>query len=73
MVKEWVKDAKNEARVEANLHVETNKALDAVEQKNKELTVKLIVEERAQKSAKASLQNTRTRLRINAKSSITLR
>ena len=73
MVEEWVKDARNEARVEANLHAETKKALDAIEQKNKELTVKLTVEERAQKSAKASLQNTRTRLRINAKSSITLR
>lgn len=73
MVEEWVKDARNEVRDEANLHVETNKAVGVVEQKNKELVMKLTVEERVRKSAEASLQNARTRLRINVKSSITLR
>ena len=34
MAEEWVKDARNEARVEAILCAETNKALGAVEQKN---------------------------------------
>lgn len=34
MAKEWVKDAQNEARVEANLQAETSKALSAAEQKN---------------------------------------
>ena len=27
MAKEWVRDARNDARVEANLHAETSKAL----------------------------------------------
>ena len=31
MVEEWEKDAHNEARVEANLFVETSKALGVVE------------------------------------------
>ena len=34
MAKKWVKDARNKARVEANLRTETNKALDAAEHKN---------------------------------------
>ena len=54
---EWVKDARNEARVEANLLVETRKALGVVEQKNQELTVKLTTEERGQKSVEAGLKN----------------
>ena len=55
VVEEWVKNARNEARVEANLHVEANKALSASEQKNKELAVKLKAEEKAQKSVEAAL------------------
>ena len=31
MAEEWEKDARNEARVEANLRTETNKALGAAE------------------------------------------
>ena len=31
MAKEWVRDARNEARVEANLHAKTSKAFDAAE------------------------------------------
>ena len=58
MVEEWVKDARNEVRVEANLHAETSKALGAAEQKNQELTMKLTTEKRERKSAKAGLKNT---------------
>ena len=54
---EWVKDAQNEARVEANLRAETSKALGAVEQKNQELATKLIVEEKGRKNIETSLKN----------------
>ena len=54
---EWVKDAQNEARVKANLYVETSKALGVVEQKNQELAAKLITEERGRKSIETSLKN----------------
>ena len=30
VAEEWVKDARNEAKVEANLHTKTNKALGAM-------------------------------------------
>ena len=52
-----MRDTQNEAKVEANLRFETNKALGATEQKNKELTARLIVEERKQKSVEAGLKN----------------
>jgi len=55
--KEWVKDARNDARVKANLHAKANKALGASEQKNKELNSKLVAEERARLSAEAGLKN----------------
>ena len=54
---EWVKDAQNEARVEANLRAETSKALGTVEQKNQELATKLIVEEKGRKNIETSLKN----------------
>ena len=54
---EWVKNAQNEARVEANLRAETSKALGAVEQKNQELATKLIVEEKGRKNIETSLKN----------------
>ena len=57
VAEEWVKDARSEARAEANLCVETNKALGAVKHENKELAFKLTVEERARRSAKAGLKN----------------
>ena len=34
MAKEWVKDAQNEARIKANLHAKTSKALGTAKQKN---------------------------------------
>ena len=57
MAEEWVKDARNEARVKANLRAETDRALGTAKQKNQELTTQLIVEERARRSVKAGLQN----------------
>ena len=53
MAEEWVKDAPNEAKVEANLRAETSKALGAAKQKNQELTV----EEKERRSAEAGLKN----------------
>ena len=47
MAEEWVKDAQNEVRVEANLRVEIDKAVGAAKQKNQELTTKLAAEEKA--------------------------
>jgi len=58
MAEEWVKDAPNEAKVEANLRAETSKALGAAKQKNQELTTKLTAEERERRSAEAGLKNT---------------
>lgn len=55
MDEECIKDARNEARVEANLRAETDKTLGTAEQKNKEFMVKLTAEERARKSAEAGL------------------
>lgn len=53
---EWMKDARNEARAEANLCAETSKALSSVEQKVQELTVKLTAGERERRSAEAGLK-----------------
>ena len=47
----------NEARVKANIHAKTDRALGAAKQKNQELITQLIAEERAQRSIEASLQN----------------
>ena len=57
VAEEWVKDAQNEARVEANLRAETSKALKALKHKNQELVAKLTAEERARKSVEADLKN----------------
>ena len=59
MAEEWVTDARNEARVKANLYAEAKRALGACEQKNKELANKLVAEEKARLSAKAGLKNAR--------------
>ena len=48
-VEEWVKDARNKAKVEANLRAKANKALGAVTQENQELATKLTIEERARR------------------------
>ena len=57
VAEEWVKDAQNKARAEANLRVQTSKALRALKHKNQELVAKLIVKERAQRSVEADLKN----------------
>ena len=57
VVEEWVKDAQNDAQFEANLRAEANKALGASEQKNKELTSKLVAEERTHLSTEMGLKN----------------
>ena len=57
MAEEWVNDTRNEARVEANLRVDANKALGAAEQKNKELASKLAAEERAHLNVEVGLKN----------------
>ena len=57
MAEEWVKDARNEARLAYNLRAKTSKALGAAEQKNKELTTKLVTKDRRRKSAEAGLKN----------------
>ena len=57
MVEEWVKDARNEVRVKANLHAKAKRALGATQQKNQQLNTKLTTEERARKSAEVGLQN----------------
>lgn len=52
-----MKDACNEARVEANLRTETNKTLGAAEQKNQELIAKLTFKDRERRSVEAGLKN----------------
>ena len=55
MAEEWTRDMRNEAKVKANLHAETNRALKAAKQKNKKLQANLIAEERAQRNIEVSL------------------
>ena len=57
MAEEWVKDARNETKVEANLRVETSKAPNVTKQKNQKLSAKLTTEERERRSTEASLKN----------------
>lgn len=52
----WVKDARNNSRLADNLRAETNKALGAAKQKNKELAVKLAIANRNRKSTEANLK-----------------
>jgi len=55
MAEEWIRDTWNEAKVEANLYIETNKALGATEQKNRKLRANLIAEERARRNTEVGL------------------
>ena len=57
MAQEWVKEARNDVKNEAHLHVKAEKSLRATKQKCKELASKLIVEERKRRSAEAGLKN----------------
>ena len=60
VVEEWVRDARNEVRVEAHSRVEIEKALGALKQEHTELENKLIVKERGRKSAEAFLKSAET-------------
>jgi len=57
VVKEWVWDARNEARVEAYSHAKTEKSLGAFKQEQTEMATKLIAEERARRSAEPGLKS----------------
>ena len=52
-----MKNARNEARVEANLHTKTSKALGTIEQKIQELTTKVTAKEGERRSSEAGLKN----------------
>lgn len=60
MVKEWVQDARNKARVEAHSRAETKKSLGALKQERTELANKLTTVERARLSAEAGLKSMET-------------
>ena len=57
VVEEWVRDARNEARAEANSRAEAKKPLRALKQEKQELGTKLTVEEKARRNAEARLKN----------------
>ena len=56
MAKEWVNRARNDAKNEVSLHLETEKPLGFVKEENKDLLSKLIAEERERKFAQAGLK-----------------
>ena len=60
MAKEWVKEAQNDVKNEVYLHLETEKALRAVNKENKELLSKLTAEKRERRSAEVRLKNAQT-------------
>ena len=60
MAKEWVKDARNNVKNMVYLRLETEKALGAAKEENRELLSKLIIEERERKSIEAGLKNAQT-------------
>ena len=53
MAKEWLNKARNDAKSNVYLRLETEKALGAVKEENKDLLSKLTTEERERKSAQA--------------------
>ena len=57
---EWVNRARNDARNEADLRLDAEKALGAVKEENKDLATKLIASERDWNSALAGLKNAET-------------
>lgn len=56
MAKKWVDDAQNEAKGEASLRADADKAWGATEQKVQDLSTKLLKEERGRQSAEARLK-----------------
>ena len=51
MAKEWVNRARNDVKTEVHFYLETEKALGAIKEENKDLLSKLIAEERERKYA----------------------
>ena len=62
MAKEWVKEAQNKVKNEVHLRLETEKALGAVKEENKELLSKLTTEEKERKSAQVGLKNAKAQV-----------
>ena len=60
MVEESVKETRNDVKNEVYLRFETEKALGAVKEENKELLSKLTAEERKRRSVEAGLKNAQT-------------
>ena len=60
--KEWVKEAQNKVKNEVHLRLETEKALGAVKEENKELLPKLTTEEKERKSAQVGLKNAKAQV-----------
>ena len=60
MAEEWVNRAWNDVKNEAHLRLETEKALGAVKEENKELFSKLTASERDRKSTLARLKSAET-------------
>ena len=57
MVEEWVKETRNDVKNEVHLRLDTEKALGATKEENKELLSKLTAEERERRSTEAGLKN----------------
>ena len=57
MAEEWVKEARNDVKNKVYLRLETEKALGAAKEENKELLSKLTAEKKERRSAKAGLKN----------------
>ena len=62
VVEEWVNRARNDAKNEANLCLDVEKALGAAKEENKDLATKLTASERDQNSALAGLKNAETQV-----------
>ena len=62
VAEEWVKEAQNEVKNEVHLRLETEKALGAVKEENKELLSKLTTEEKERKSAQVGFKNAKAQV-----------
>ena len=60
MAKKWVKEARNNVKNEVQLRLETEKALRAAKEENKELLSKLTAKERERRNVEARLKNAQT-------------
>ena len=60
MAEEWVNRVRNNARHEANLRLDAEKALGATKEENKDLATKLTASERDRNSTVAGLKNAKT-------------